>query len=409
MLRAEDNVIPIGSPKDGRRPRRMRARRHRIADLKIGEIRARLFHFELGEVAAVAEDVSLHGLAIAVPQSDEEQRVVLIGDRIDRLSLHCANEHLYQGTATVRRVAERDGERILGLELDSSGIDLDRVHRYGRRLEFAKRWDQMNQAARYPHIASAFKALVGRVRSFLENAQRFLEAEERALADEDLRTAEQSRGEYLAVVVPDMKARINGARLPLAQLVESLSAEQHAEYRAYGAMHLNPFLKQSPFVRRALEKPLGYAGDYEMMNMLYRDPAEGETLLGKAINVCFTEEPAAQANKNRIDYIGSLIRKTLAQHPVGRVRVASIGCGPAREIQTLLETAPELGPRLDVALVDQEERAIAHCEQTLAPLAAAEFSACCTERSSRAVSWPSATSRRTTPRDGSWSTSRNGS
>ncbi len=78
MLRAEDNVIPIGFPKDGRRPRRMRARRHRIADLKIGEIRARLFHFELGEVAAVAEDVSLHGLAIAVPHSDEEQRVVLI-------------------------------------------------------------------------------------------------------------------------------------------------------------------------------------------------------------------------------------------------------------------------------------------------------------------------------------------
>jgi extracellular factor (EF) 3-hydroxypalmitic acid methyl ester biosynthesis protein len=172
------------------------------------------------------------------------------------------------------------------------------------------------------------------------------------------------------VVAPELNAGIDQARHRLAQLVGNLEPEQHAAYRAFCATQLNPYLKQSPFLRRALEKPLGYAGDYEMMNMLYRDPLEGDSLLGKALNVCFTEEPAAQANKNRIEYIGGLIRNAVARARVERVRIASLGCGPAREIESLLVHSPELGARLDIALIDQEERAIAHCERTLAPLAA---------------------------------------
>jgi extracellular factor (EF) 3-hydroxypalmitic acid methyl ester biosynthesis protein len=52
------------------------------------------------------------------------------------------------------------------------------------------------------------------------------------------------------------------------------------------------------------------------------------------------------------------------------VRIVSVGSGPAHEVYSFLATRPELGARLDVALIDQEERAIAHCERTLAPLAA---------------------------------------
>jgi extracellular factor (EF) 3-hydroxypalmitic acid methyl ester biosynthesis protein len=212
---------------------------------------------------------------------------------------------------------------------------------------------------------------VHELRVVLAATQEFLENEERALRDEDRETAAIARNEYLQVVAPELKGGLEEARRTLTALVESLTPEQHAAYRAYCASQLNPYLKQSPFLRRALEKPLGYAGDYEMMNMLYREPAEGETLLGRALNLCFTDEPAAQANKNRIQYIGRLIRQAVARTaPGGRTRIASLGCGPAREIETLLKTEPELGARLEIALIDQEERAIAHCERTLAPLAA---------------------------------------
>jgi SAM-dependent methyltransferase len=82
-------------------------------------------------------------------------------------------------------------------------------------------------------------------------------------------------------------------------------------------------------------------------------------------------EVGARANVNRVEYLIEKIRAAVAASGLERVRVASIGCGPAREISTLLEREPDLGPRLDVVLVDQDERAIRYCERTLAPLAAA--------------------------------------
>ena len=367
MVRAEKNVLTTAVGE--RRTKKMRARRLRIADLKLDGVRARLTHATLGEVEGVADDISLYGLAMVAPAARFRRELVFMGDRIERLVITCDSGQLYDGAATVRRLSERGEDLVLGLEVDSSGIDLSEVYRFGTRASFAKRWAQATEAARNDHIAAPFKQWVAEIRTLLDAAQRFLDADDRALMTEDLRTMQQARREYLAVVVPDLLARINDARAQLGAIVSGFTDEEHAAHRAYSSLQLSPFLKQAPFVRRALEKPLGYAGDYEMMNMLYRDPAEGESLLGKALNICFTEEPAAQANKNRIDYIGKLIRQALKDHP-GRIRIASLGCGPAREIEALLTTSPSLGSRLDIALIDQEERAIAHCEQTLAPLAA---------------------------------------
>ena len=65
---------------------------------------------------------------------------------------------------------------------------------------------------------------------------------------------------------------IDEMRESLALLPETLDLDTHTKRKAACAELLHSFLKESPFLRRALEKPLGYAGDFEMMNMLYRDP-----------------------------------------------------------------------------------------------------------------------------------------
>jgi extracellular factor (EF) 3-hydroxypalmitic acid methyl ester biosynthesis protein len=361
------SVVAIATPP---RLKRMRARRLRLDESRFGTIYALIRHAELGEQVAAVEDLSLHGLGLVITGAARHRQPVLLGDRLELVTLSGHGDELFNGHGAVRRIHERGEDLVLGIEVESSAIDLARLHRNGTRADFAERWQSVKRAANAAHIAPAFKSWVADMGASLAAAQRFLEAEERTLAGEDLRSATIAREEYLAVLAPDLKAKIDEARHALLALVSGLSAAQHADHRAYCTAQLSPFLRQSPFLRRALEKPLGYAGDYEMMNMLYRDPAEGETLLGKALNLCFTDEPAAQANKNRIAYLGALIRRTLAKHDRKRVRIASLGCGPAREIEALLTESPELGPRLEVALIDQEERAIAYCERTLAPLAA---------------------------------------
>ena len=165
-----------------------------------------------------------------------------------------------------------------------------------------------------------------------------------------------------AVLCSYLHEHINDTRGSFGASAETLDPDAYTKRKTLCAESLHPFLKESPFLRRALEKPLGYAGDYEMMNMLYRDPWEGETSLGRALNVCFTNEPAAVANKNRIAYLGEIIRKRAS---IDRIRIASIGCGPAKEIEVLLHESPELEPRLDVTLVDQEQLALDQCARTI--------------------------------------------
>lgn len=68
-------------------PRRMRARRLRMSDLKLDEVRARLRHRLLGELDGVVEDVSLHGMAVVVPGGAHYRDLVTTGDRIDDLAI----------------------------------------------------------------------------------------------------------------------------------------------------------------------------------------------------------------------------------------------------------------------------------------------------------------------------------
>lgn len=352
------------------RSRQIRARRLRVDALKLGPLTAQFLHARLGAGEGTVEDLSLHGMALVLPAVANQSQIVFTGDRLDQVIVQSDQSVLYRGAAVVRRVTDRGSDLVCGIELESSGIDLSQLYRHGTRVNFATRWDTAKRQAEYPHIASEFKVWIADLRAYFDVISRFLRTEEEELETEDLKTADQSMREYLEQVAPALSHRMSEARGQMALLVNHLSDEQHAAYRAFTRMHLGEFLLQSPFMRRAFEKPLGYAGDYEMMNMLYRDPAEGRTLLGKAVNIWAVNEVPAVANKNRVTFIGNLIHSALASHRRGRIRIASVGCGPAREISALLEEHPEVGSRIDVTLIDQDERAIAYCERTLAPLAA---------------------------------------
>jgi extracellular factor (EF) 3-hydroxypalmitic acid methyl ester biosynthesis protein len=257
------------------------------------------------------------------------------------------------------------------MELEGAGLDLSAVYRLGARRSAADRWAGAHAAALRPDIAPALRAWVASLRGYLESVDAFLRGEEAALAGEDLATRRAVEGELLDLVGPDVASRVDSAWRELGPVVGHLAEEEHAAHRAFCQAQLGPLFFRSPFLRRAREKPLGYAGDYEMMNMLYRDHAEGPDLFARVMNLCGTRQAAARANVNRIAYLGGRIEAAARDCRRERLRVASIGCGPGQEIRELLSRRPELGPRLDVALIDQEERAIAHCERSLSPVARA--------------------------------------
>jgi extracellular factor (EF) 3-hydroxypalmitic acid methyl ester biosynthesis protein len=370
MVRIQSRLPPTESATRVRLAPRIRSRRLRADQLMLQGLEATGAHNGLGAFAAQVEDLSLHGMALVLRGAASRGGLAFQGDRLERLTVRAAGSDLYHGCAIVRRVAERGEDLELGIELDASGLDLGEVHRRGARAGFAARWQEVRREAEHADVPPEFKAWVAELRAYLDSTGRFLEAAERSLDAEDLLTRDQARREYLDVVAPDIRARMDRAAAELALLSGDLSEDQHAAYRAFGRAQLQGLFLRAPFMRRALEKPLGYAGDYEMMNMLYRDPAEGETLLGRALNMWATGLSISDAVRNRVRYLGDVIRRAVAAGAHRPLRIASIGCGPARELEVLLSESPELGVHLEIALIDQEERAICHCERALAPLAA---------------------------------------
>lgn len=151
-----------------------------------------------------------------------------------------------------------------------------------------------------------------------------------------------------------------------AALVPEDAVPQH---RAFAQAAIHPLVLRAPFVHRTFSKPLGYAGDYEMVNQIMGDPRQGPTSYFQLVNFMFLQAGVAQAHRNRIDILYSRL-EALAQQAVqaGRpMRVLNIGCGPAQEIQRLVLQSAHFD-QLEFVLVDFSEETLAYTREKLESL-----------------------------------------
>jgi len=151
----------------------------------------------------------------------------------------------------------------------------------------------------------------------------------------------------------------------------AVEKEIEPAHRVYVRRLLHPLVLCSPFLWRTYTKPLGYAGDYEMVNMLLRDPVEGPSLFAKLLNLNFLALPAGQAHRNRVtmlaDYLNQETRRMMKLHRP--VRMFNLGCGPAQEVQRFL-SQDDLCERADLTLLDFNEETIGATTEILQELKA---------------------------------------
>ena len=90
-----------------------------------------------------------------------------------------------------------------------------------------------------------------------------------------------------------------------------------------------PFFWKSAVLRRCWEKPRGYAGDFMMMEALYRREPEGTTPQERWMDTWALELPGFQAVRNRRDKLSQLLRE---EHARGARRVMNVASGSAPEL-----------------------------------------------------------------------------
>ncbi len=124
------------------------------------------------------------------------------------------------------------------------------------------------------------------------------------------------------------------------------SAEQE-RFRA----EAGPYFWKSAVLRRCWEKPRGYAGDFLMMEALYRHTPQGHTPFERWMDAWALELPGFQAVRNRRDMLSALLRQ---EHARGARRAMNVASGSAPE---LVAVARDIAFDT-VTLLDQDQGAL---------------------------------------------------
>ncbi len=117
------------------------------------------------------------------------------------------------------------------------------------------------------------------------------------------------------------------------------------------------FILHSAFMVRTNLKPRGYAGDYEMMKMIYENELVGQTIFSRLLHRYPLQRPGADAVRNRRRMIAGYLRDAVTNFTNYDFRVMSVACGPAAEIGEAFGDLKVM-PRVQFTLLDQDSEAL---------------------------------------------------
>jgi len=116
-------------------------------------------------------------------------------------------------------------------------------------------------------------------------------------------------------------------------------------------------LDSSIVMKHAREKPLGYPGDFRLIDMLYKNKpcSQGKGLLWDKM---FLRQPAAHAVRNRKKFFAEMLYSSCQEND--KTSVLSLACGSCHEVLEAMRTLNTTVFNCSFHFVDQDRRAIEH-------------------------------------------------
>jgi extracellular factor (EF) 3-hydroxypalmitic acid methyl ester biosynthesis protein len=282
------------------------------------------------------------------------------------LKIVAGDRPLYAGRAVVSQVVRTGSTGLCEVGLDDAWLHIEFAQERSFAQTLPQQFDQfMRDWQRDYRIVPEYKLMIADMQSFLMELRNWLEQVEMGIraapSSNRLELEQQTLHALAAPVLPyidELFARFEA-------VAGKIEPHQHPAHRRYMRRHLHPLVMSSPFAYRTYQKPLGYAGDYEMVNMMTRSPHEGGNVYAKMLNVWFLKQMPAQAHRNRLKLLGSILLDEAAR--VSRVqrrpaRIFNLGCGPAIEVQDLLAGDLPI-PVPQFTMVDFNDETLQHARE----------------------------------------------
>lgn len=275
---------------------------------------------------------------------------------------------IYSGRATITSIVNTGLLLVCEASLDDeSWQDVDILSPTVQVERLATDFDRLiSDWAKVEQVSPDLKIIVSDMQALLRDIRRWLEQVElslRSSAPPERQKVELSFIEKLNSLVLPITENLFSRFEAIAGVIKE---DVRAVHRAYARRQLHPLILCSPFMYRTFHKPLGYAGDYEMVNMILRDPIEGASLFAKVLNTHFVGVAPAEAHRNRVTYLNRALREeTKRRARQGLVtQIFNLGCGPAKEIQDFL-IFDDLCERATLTLLDFNEETLAYTGKLL--------------------------------------------
>jgi extracellular factor (EF) 3-hydroxypalmitic acid methyl ester biosynthesis protein len=274
---------------------------------------------------------------------------------------------IYSGRAVVANLLNTGTALVCEARLDEPWLEVDpqlasRQPEQWRNgfVDFVRHWQRLYK------IQPEYKSSVADLQTFLTDLRLWLaQAELEVLSQPAERrpALERTIIESLAdPVVPTLGALFE----KFEDSCKNLPADLQPAHQAYVRRQLHPLVLCAPFMNRTYQKPLGYAGDYEMVSMMVRDPQEGQSIFAKLLNTFFLNTPPVVAHRNRLDYLNTVLTQEAARARRGGrgLKIFNLGCGPAKEIQTFIASS-DLSAGGHFTLLDFNQETVSHTGDVL--------------------------------------------
>jgi extracellular factor (EF) 3-hydroxypalmitic acid methyl ester biosynthesis protein len=142
--------------------------------------------------------------------------------------------------------------------------------------------------------------------------------------------------------------------------------EEAMAYKIFARREIHPYMLCAPFVWRTFHKPLGYAGDYEMVNMMLQDsPSVGTTTYARIFHDLTTSVPPCIAHRNRVSILERILGEEAERVTGDEQRIftaLTVACGPAIEVQRFIRNNP-LSSQCALHLMDFNEETLEYVKK----------------------------------------------
>ncbi len=300
-------------------------------------------------------DIAMSGVSFLAPAAAPPWQV----DDILEVDIRVHETSAYRGRARVAREERVYGQRRVGLQLLSGFLDLHEMQRLDEEQSLTR--DLMDGPDRvYARLPAAYRDALLEAVHFVAYYRRTLGYHEARIAEADGHATDRDELAQRAITL--IRPRWRELRLAAAEAALAVRGDRIALAAAKSATEtlLTPLMIAAPVLARSYTKPLGYPGDFLVMQYLYKDIFEGDSAFGRVFHKLSCEDPLGAGVRTRKDLVKQL---TAREHARRRedgqpLRALSLGCGPAREVVEYLAESPEPPHGVRWTLIDQEEKAL---------------------------------------------------